>query len=77
MKTRNRARLKRQGYNLGKGTRARGTRGTQEEQDKHKTEVWLPERKELPRPPGGRSLVYRRISIYPTNTPRNLGHVYR
>jgi hypothetical protein len=40
-----------------------------DEQDKHKAEVWLPERKELPR---RRWLVYRRISIYPTNTPRNL-----
>jgi hypothetical protein len=43
----------------------------------YKAEVWSFKRKELPRPPGGRSLVYRRISIHPTNTPRNLGHVYR
>ena len=26
---------------------------------------------------GDRLYIYRRISIYPTNTPRNLGHVYR
>jgi hypothetical protein len=51
--------------------------GRIQENKGNKTEVWLSERKELPRPPGGRWLVYRRISIYPTNTPRNLGRVYR
>ena len=64
MKTRNKAGLK---------TREQEKQLTRDKAG-YKAEVWSSKRKELP---GGRSLVYRRISIYPTNTPRNISHVYR